>query len=156
MLLYSTSNVTELDRPILTPPELLLHRWGVSPGFSLQCLTWCGSSGRTTRALATAAYPPPRPTSGCMSGKSCHNPQVIIDICHIQSGEKKTQHFPKSIFSYLYLSKYTILCIKLNTIRWTFWWWKLYQKLFYDKYFIRLWKRPLKTTSHKKRLFFKG
>ena len=69
---------------------------------------------------------------------------------------KKNATFSKSVFSYLYLSKYTILYTKLNTIGWTLWCWKLYQKIFYDKYFIRLWKRPLKTTSHKKRLFFKG
>ena len=73
----------------------------------------------------------------------------------IQSGakKKKTATFWKSFFSYLYLSKYTILYTKLNTIGWTLWWWKLYQKIFYDKYFISLWKRPLKNTSHKKRHF---
>ena len=67
--------------------------------------------------------------------------------------EQKNATFSKSIFSYLYLSKYTILYTKLNTIGWTLWWWKLYQNIFYDKYFISLWKRPLKNTSHKKRHF---
>ena len=48
---------------------------------------------------------------------------------HIQSGaKKKNATFSKSIFSYLYLSQYIILYIKLKTIGRNLWWWKLYQK----------------------------
>ena len=79
--------------------------------------------------------------------------KMKIEVSLIQSGAKKNTTFSKSIFSYLYISKYTILYIKLNTIGWTLWSWKLYQKIFYDKFFIRLWKRPLKNTTHKKRYF---
>ena len=70
----------------------------------------------------------------------------------IQSGaKKKNVTFSKSIFSYLYLSKYTLLCIKLNTFGWTSWWWKLYLNIFYNEHFIVLWNWPSKNTSHKKR-----
>ena len=68
-----------------------------------------------------------------------------------QTNKQKNATLSKSIFSYLYLSKYTLLCIKLNTIGWTSWWWKLYLKIFYNEHFILLWNRPSKNTSHKKR-----
>ena len=83
----------------------------------------------------------------------------------IQSGEKKRNIVKIDFLIFMFIKIHHIIYqMKLNTIGWTLWWWKLYQKIYYDNYFISLWKRPLKNTSHKKchfqgkcrlKLFFK-
>ena len=89
----------------------------------------------------------------CVLEKKKHSLSELISkqcLYLYNQEQKKMQHSKNRFFSYLYLSQYTLLYIKLNTIGWTSWWWKLYLKIFYNKHFILLWKRPLKNMSHKK------
>ena len=62
---------------------------------------------------------------------------TVIKYRPIHSGEKKTQHL-QNRFSHIYIYHNTPYYIKLNTIEWTLWWWKLYLKTFYNKYCICL------------------
>ena len=81
----------------------------------------------------------------CFRQNALHSERRGCHIYNIQSGQKnnkKNATFTKSVFSYLYLSKYNILYIKLNAIGWTLWWWKLYHTIFYDKYFIHVLTQP--------------
>ena len=86
------------------------------------------------------------------------SPQKNLEKGFIQWGAKKKTTKKRNIVKidfliYLYLSKYTLLYIKLKAIGWNPWWCKLYIKTFYNKHFILLWKRPLKNMSHKERNF---
>ena len=67
----------------------------------------------------------------------------------IQSGVKKRNIFKIDFLISIFIKIHHI--IYQSKDNWmNFMMMKLYQEIFYDKYFIRLWKRPLKNTSHKK------
>ena len=69
------------------------------------------------------------------------NTYICDYVLYNKEQKKICNLFQNRFFTFIF-TKSNLLYIKVNKIGWTLSWWKLYLKIFYNKYFIHLWKQP--------------